>query len=219
MKDLAVILVSGGIDSCVTAAIANRDYELAFLHINYGQKTEKRELKAFNSLVDFYKVKYKLVCDFEHFKKIGGSSLIDSKMQASHRTTTYVPFRNANFLAVAVSWAEVIGAPKIFIGAVEEDAPEYPDCRKEFYERFNEIIETGTNTTTHIEVITPVISMQKYEIVKLGLKLNAPLNLTWSCYENNSQACGKCDSCIRRFKAFKLAGIRDPIISKNETTE
>ena len=229
MKELAVVLVSGGVDSCVTAGIANKTYDassanyLAFLHINYGQRTEKKELDSFNKIADFYKVKHKLVCDFKWLSKIGGSSLTDSKIEIpigqTHRSaptnatapTTYVPFRNANLLGAGVSWAEVIGANKIFIGVVAQDAPGYPDTHPEFIHAFNELIELGTKPDTHIEVLAPLIGMQKYEVVRLGAELNIPFHLTWSCYKNDALACGECESCKRRQNAFKLAGINDSI--------
>jgi 7-cyano-7-deazaguanine synthase len=185
MKEVAVVLVSGGMDSCVTAAIANSlGYELAFLHLNYGQRTEKRELKAFNDIADFYNVKKRLVISVEHLKLIGGSSLTDENIPVEKadlkRTgipTSYVPFRNANMLSIAVSWAEVIGATKIFIGAVEEDSSGYPDCRKEFYNAFNEVIRLGTKAGVEgrpIRIVTPIIDMKKWEIVKKGIELGAP---------------------------------------------
>lgn len=217
-KKLAVVLASGGMDSCVTTAIANQEYELAMLHLNYGQRTEKRELKAFNDIADFYKAKYKLVLDTDFFRKIGGSSLTDEKIEVSLANldskeipTSYVPFRNANILSMAVAWAEVIGAEKIFFGAVEEDSSGYPDCRKIFYDKFNELIKVGTKPTTNLQIITPIISMKKYEIVKKGIELNAPLHLTWSCYKDEEIACGVCDSCALRLRGFQMAGIEDPI--------
>jgi 7-cyano-7-deazaguanine synthase len=222
MKEVAVVLVSGGMDSCVTAAIANSlGYELAFLHLNYGQKTEKRELKAFNDIADFYNVKKRLVISVEHLKLIGGSSLTDENIPVEKadlkRTgipTSYVPFRNANMLSIAVSWAEVIGATKIFIGAVEEDSSGYPDCRKEFYNAFNEVIRLGTKAGVEgrpIRIVTPIIDMKKWEIVKKGIELGAPLHLTWSCYQREDIACGVCDSCALRLRGFQLAGVDDPI--------
>jgi 7-cyano-7-deazaguanine synthase len=222
MKEVAVVLVSGGMDSCVTAAIANSlGYELAFLHLNYGQRTEKRELKAFNDIADFYNVKKRLVISVEHLKLIGGSSLTDENIPVEKadlkRTgipTSYVPFRNANMLSIAVSWAEVIGATKIFIGAVEEDSSGYPDCRKEFYNAFNEVIRLGTKAGVEgrpIRIVTPIIDMKKWEIVKKGIELGAPLHLTWSCYLREDIACGVCDSCALRLRGFQLAGVDDPI--------
>ncbi|MBI4721832.1 MAG: 7-cyano-7-deazaguanine synthase QueC [Candidatus Stahlbacteria bacterium] len=233
MKELAVILVSGGIDSCVAAAIANLKYELAFLHTNYGQLTQSKELDSFNKIADFYKVNKKLICDFNWLKEIGGSSLTDPRQGGdsplsttpqkqnigtikSQIPSTYVPFRNANLLGAAVSWAEVIGATKIFIGAVAQDAPQYPDTRPEFYKIFNELIRVGTKPDTKIKVIAPVIYMQKSEVIKLGAKLNAPLHLTWSCYKSSDLevkplACGECASCKRRLDAYEIAGLKDPI--------
>ncbi|MCK4307976.1 7-cyano-7-deazaguanine synthase QueC [candidate division WOR-3 bacterium] len=221
MKELAVVLVSGGVDSCVTAGIANKDYELVFLHINYGQRTEQKELDSFNKIADFYRVKQRLVCDFKWLHEIGGSSLTDLGMEVpveqTHGSapTTYVPFRNANLLGAGVSWAEVIGAKKIFIGVVAQDAPGYPDTSPEFIQTFNELIKLGTKPDTHIEVFAPIIDMQKYEVVKLGAKLNVPFRLTWSCYKNNERACGECESCKRRQNAFELAEINDLVPYEN----
>ena len=218
MKELAIALVSGGMDSCVSAGIAEKQYEHALLHVNYGQKTEARELQAFNDIADYYNVKKRLVVSIEHLKFIGGSSLTDDNIPVSlanldnkNIPTSYVPFRNTHLLAIAVSWAEVIGAGKVFIGAVEEDSSGYPDCRKEYYQAFNKLVEVGTKPETHIEVMTPLIDMKKDEIVKKGVELNAPLHLTWSCYKNNDVACGVCDSCALRIKGFKNAGVKDPI--------
>ena len=224
-KDLAIILVSGGMDSCVTAAIANEQYRLAFLHVNYGQRTEARELRAFNEIADFYKSEKRLIVSIEHLKVIGGSALTDTNIAvpevgSTHSAirnpqsaipTTYVPFRNAHLLSIAVSWAEVIGATKIFIGAVEEDSSGYPDCRESFYQAFNKVIEMGTKPETRIEIITPLIHLKKKEIVTQGMQLNAPLQLTWSCYQSSEKACGRCESCALRLKGFKEAGVKDPI--------
>lgn len=225
-KELAIILVSGGMDSCVTAAIANEKYTLAFLHVNYGQRTEARELRAFNEIADFYKAMKRLTISIEHLKVIGGSSLTDtnvpvpetdilrtqnSELRTSSIPSTYVPFRNAHFLSIAVSWAEVIGATKIFIGAVEEDSSGYPDCREVFYQAFNKAIEMGTKPETRVEIVTPLIHMKKSEIVKKGVELSAPLSLTWSCYQNSEKACGRCESCTLRLKGFRKAGVKDPI--------
>jgi 7-cyano-7-deazaguanine synthase len=220
--EIAVVLVSGGMDSCVTAAIANSfGYELAFLHLNYGQKTEKRELKAFNDIADYYGVKRRLVISVEHLKQIGGSSLTDDSIPVEKADlnrrgipASYVPFRNANILSIAVSWAEVLGARKIFVGAVEEDSSGYPDCRKEFYRAFNEVIRLGTKAGVEgrpIEIVTPIIEMKKFEIVKRGMELNAPFHLTWSCYQREDIACGICDSCAFRLRGFQMAGVEDPI--------
>jgi 7-cyano-7-deazaguanine synthase len=223
--ELAIVLVSGGMDSCVTAAIAEQTCRLAFLHVNYGQRTEGRELHAFNELADHYNAEKRLVVSIEHLKVIGGSSLTDEKIaipltgpempQTALRTpsipSTYVPFRNAHLLAIAVSWAEVIGAKKIFIGAVEEDSSGYPDCREVFYQAFNRVIETGTRPETRTGIVTPLIHMKKSEIVRKGLALGAPFELTWSCYQNSEKACGRCESCALRLKGFRDAGVEDPI--------
>lgn len=215
-----VVLVSGGLDSCVTAAVAReKGYSLSFLHINYGQLTEKRELKAFNDIADYYNVTERLVVDVLYFKQIKGSSLLDRNIEVERGSferktipSTYVPFRNANLLSIATSWAEVIKAEKIFIGAVEEDSSGYPDCRKEFYEAFNNLLKVGINPENNIEVVTPLISLKKRDIVALGKELKAPLNLTWSCYKNDEKACGECDSCFLRLRGFKEAGVDDEIV-------
>ncbi len=217
--ELAVCLVSGGMDSCVTAALAHRDVSrLAFLHISYGQRTEARERQAFEALAEHYGVKQRLVVSLSHLVQIGGSSLTDSgiaiteaNLQAQSIPTSYVPFRNAHLLSVATSWAEVIGGRYIYIGAVAEDSSGYPDCRPEFYKAFQEAINLGTKPSTDIEIRTPVIAMKKSEIVCLGQELNAPLDLTWSCYARSDRACGECDSCALRLCAFRNAGVTDPI--------
>jgi len=219
MKEkLAVVAVSGGMDSCVTAAIANQTYKLALIHINYGQRTENRELKAFHDIADFYKADKRLVIDFEHFTKIGGSSLTDklievAKADLSNKEipSSYVPFRNANILSACVSWAEVIGAEAVFIGAVYEDASGYPDCRPDFFEAFEKMVELGTKPETKIKIATPIIHFSKADIVKKGIELKAPLNLTWSCYQNEDEACGVCDSCAFRLRGFQQAGVEDQI--------
>ncbi|HDD35823.1 MAG TPA: 7-cyano-7-deazaguanine synthase QueC [Candidatus Desulfofervidus auxilii] len=218
----AIVLVSGGIDSCVTAAIAAQRYELAFLHVNYGQRTEKRELKAFEDIANHYKVKHRLIVSLSFLKKIGGSSLTDesipipeNKLEEEEKRkevpSTYVPFRNTHLIAIAVSWAEVIKAEKIFVGAMEENSSGYPDCREEYFRAYNKLIELGTRPETHIEIVTPIIHMKKAEVVKRGVELNAPLHLTWSCYQNEVIACGKCSSCLLRLRAFAEAGVKDPI--------
>ncbi len=220
---VAIILVSGGLDSCVTAAIAERENdELAFLHISYGQRTEARERRAFNDIADHYGVEKRLDVSIDHLAKIGGSSLTDESIVVSEADlaskeipTSYVPFRNANMLSIAVSWAEVIGAGAIYIGAVAEDSSGYPDCRPEFYEAFQKVIDTGTKPDTHIKLRSPIIHLTKAEIVKKGVELGAPLHLTWSCYRSESLACGTCDSCALRLRGFAQAGMEDPITYLN----
>ena len=215
---LAVVLASGGMDSCLTIALVVQEYDLALLHLNYGQRTERRELQAFHSIADYYNVTRRLVISIEHLAKIGGSSLTDSAIEVSNANlstteipSSYVPFRNANMLSVAVSWAEVLGASAIFVGAVEEDSSGYPDCRREFYDAFEKAIEAGTKPTTHIRIHTPVIEHSKTEIVLRAMALGAPLHLTWSCYRNDEIACGVCDSCALRLRGFQRAGVEDPI--------
>ena len=218
MKELAIVLVSGGVDSCVAAAIANLNHELAFLHLNYRQRTEERELRAFHDIADFYKVKTRLITDIDYLRQIGGSSLTDEKIEintsrprGSSIPLSYVPFRNTHLLSIAVSWGEVMGASKIFIGASQPDSPGYPDCQPEYYQAFNRLIEVGTRPETTMEVVTPLIHMPKKEIVLKGVELEAPLHLTWSCYQRNDIACGVCHSCLQRRKAFQEADVPDPI--------
>lgn len=221
-KPKAVVLLSGGMDSCVTASIARETHDLALVHASYGQRTERRERQAFDEIADFYAVHERLVVQLDHFAQIGGSALTDARIAVPERQTgapiggngipsTYVPFRNAHFLAVAVSWAEVIGATAVFIGAVAEDSSGYPDCRPEYYRIFQQLVREGTRPETHIEIVTPVIGMRKWEIVKRGMELGAPLDRTWSCYQFEDAACGACDSCRLRLSAFAEAGIGDPI--------
>ena len=217
-KKTAVVLVSGGMDSALTAAYAIQKFEPAFLHINYGQRTEKRELKAFNDIANYYAVKKRIVADVSFLKNIGGSSLTDWDIDVSKPDldsqeipTSYVPFRNANILSIAVSWAEIIQAESIFIGAVEEDSSGYPDCRKVFFEAFEKMVSIGTKPETKIKIERPLINLSKKDIVLQSIKLRSPLHLTWSCYKDNEVACGECDSCAFRLRGFKLAGIEDPI--------
>jgi 7-cyano-7-deazaguanine synthase len=204
-------------DSCVCAALATRDYDVAALHVSYGQRTEQRERESFLAICDRLNIRNRLVVRNEALRAIGGSALTDENIAVPAAPVsghdipvTYVPFRNAHFLSVAVSWAEVIGAEKIYIGAVEPDSSGYPDCRPAYYEAFNRVIKAGTKEG-NIEIVTPLIAMRKAEIVHLGLELNAPLDLTWSCYSHEDRACGVCDSCVLRLRAFAAAGVQDPI--------
>ena len=228
MTDLrkAVVLLSGGMDSCVCAAIAcdrHGPENVALLHAMYGQRTEKRERQAFDAIADFYQIQNRLVVKLDHFRAIGGSALTDKRIEVPENElgapgpggsaipVTYVPFRNAHFLSVGVSWAEAIGAGAIYIGAVAEDSSGYPDCRPEYYGVFQQLIRVGTKPETQIEMVTPVIAMKKSEIIQRGRELGAPLQLTWSCYQGETAACGKCDSCLLRLRAFAEAGMTDPI--------
>lgn len=216
---IAVVLTSGGMDSCVTTAIAaSENEEIALLHVSYGQRTEQRELKAFNDIADFYGASRRLTTSIAHLAQIGGSSLTDRKIEVSQADleskeipTSYVPFRNAHLLAIATSWAEVIGVERIYIGAVAEDSSGYPDCRPEFYEAFERTIAVGTKPETIIKLVTPVIGLKKSQIVRRGIELGAPLHLSWSCYKREDVACGECDSCALRLRGFREAGIDDPI--------
>ncbi|MGB6962878.1 MAG: 7-cyano-7-deazaguanine synthase QueC, partial [Candidatus Acidiferrum sp.] len=206
-----------GMDSCVCAALAVRDHDAAAVHISYGQRTEERERQSFLAICQRLKIRDKLMVRNEALRAIGGSALTDDSIAVPEAEeigqgvpVTYVPFRNAHFLAVAVSWAEVLGAEKVYIGAVEPDSSGYPDCRPAYYKAFNEVAKTGTKDG-RIEIVTPLIAMRKTDIVRLGLELGAPLDLTWSCYSRDDLACGVCDSCALRRHAFAGAGIEDPI--------
>ena len=226
----AVVLLSGGMDSCVCAAIARERHgaeNVALLHAMYGQRTETRERQAFEDIAEYLGVRERLVVKLEHFRAIGGSALTDGRIRVpenelgmpghdSQIPVTYVPFRNAHFLSVGVSWAEAIGAGELYIGAVAEDSSGYPDCRPEYYRVFQELIRVGTRPETHLEMITPVIAMKKSEIIRRGRELRAPLHLTWSCYQGEELACGKCDSCLLRLRAFAEAGVSDPIPYQKE---
>ena len=216
-RQRAVVLLSGGMDSCVCAAIAARDFDTAALHISYGQRTEERERKSFLDICDRLGIRDRLLVRNEALRAIGGSALTDTNIAVPHSheighdiPVTYVPFRNAHFLSVAVSWAEMLGAEKIYIGAVEQDSSGYPDCRPAYYEAFNQVIRAGTKEGK-IDIATPLIALRKHEIVRLGLELGAPLDLTWSCYSREDRACGVCDSCVLRLRAFEQAGSIDPI--------
>ena len=215
----AVLLVSGGMDSLVATALAQHEgFELAAMHVNYGQRTWQKELECFRQICDHYGIGKRLEIDAGFLGAIGGSSLTDAAipvgpadLAGTDIPTSYVPFRNANFLSMAVSWSEVIGANCIYIGAVEEDSSGYPDCRQVFYDAFNRVIEHGTRPETRIEIVTPLIDMSKAEIVAKGMELDAPFNYSWSCYKSEGKACGVCDSCARRLRAFEKIGIADPV--------
>jgi 7-cyano-7-deazaguanine synthase len=214
----AVVLVSGGMDSCVCAALAKRDHEAAALHVSYGQRTEARERQAFEAICDRLAIGERLAIRDDSLGRIGGSALTDENIAVPEAEAqiggripvTYVPFRNAHLLAAAVSWAEVLGAKQVYIGAVEPDGSGYPDCRPEFYRAYNEVVRTGTKAAD-IRIVTPLIALRKAEIVRLGVELGAPFDLTWSCYSREDAACGVCESCVLRRRAFATAGACDPI--------
>lgn len=215
----AIVLISGGMDSAVCAGIANKqESDLFGLHINYGQRTERKELECFHNICDHYNFVDTLTVDISYLAEVGGSSLTDKKidvakgdLESKEIPSSYVPFRNANILAIATSWAEVINAESIYIGAMEEDSSGYPDCRKSFFDSFNETIDLGTKPETKIKIKTPIIDKTKSEIIELGTDINVPFHLTWSCYKSEDLACGECDSCLLRLRGWKLAGKKDPI--------
>ncbi len=221
MAELAVISLSGGLDSCVAAAMARAEgFDLALLHADYGQLTERRERQAFEAIADHYWVPSprRLIISFENLRKIGGSALTDPTIPLPegdlHREgvpVSYVPFRNAHLLATAVSWAEVLQAGHIFVGFVEEDGSGYPDCRESFLRAFEETANLGTKPETRLKLHAPLIHLSKAQIVAKGLELGAPLNLSWSCYQGEQEACGCCDSCLLRLRGFQQAGRPDPI--------
>lgn len=223
-KPLAVVLISGGMDSVVALGMTLKaGFELAGLHLNYGQKTEGREERAFLEICDFYGIQKRLLAALPYFRQIGGSSLTDEEIPVSTAgtdpsalPTSYVPFRNAHGLSIAASWGEVLGASRLVIGAVEEDSSGYPDCREVFYRAFERAIDLGTRPETKIEIVTPVIHFSKAEIVRKGSELGAPFHLTWSCYQAEEAACGMCDSCRLRLKGFAQAGMEDPIPYKKK---
>ena len=217
-RPLAVVCVSGGMDSAVSAAIASLEHRLAFLHANYGQRTEAKELACFHALADHFQAEDRLVVDFSDLRQIGGSSLTDPRLPVREGEpvtgvvpTSYVPFRNAHLLAAAASWGEVLGARAIFVGAVWEDSSGYPDCRPEFYRAFEEAIRLGTRPETSLRIEVPLIALSKAEIVRRGLALGVPFERTWSCYQAEAKACGACESCRLRRRGFEEAGARDPI--------
>ena len=217
-RELAVALVSGGMDSAVVAALVCRDHEPAFLHLDYGQRTEERERRAFEAVADHYGVRRRLVTRIELLRAVGGSSLTDpslpvpvAKQAGASVPNTYVPFRNTHLLCAAVSWGEVLGASRIYYGAVEEDSSGYPDCRERYVAAFNELVRQGTRPESHLRVLAPLIHLSKAGIVREGMRLQAPFHLTWSCYAESEVACGECESCLLRLKGFREAGLEDPI--------
>jgi 7-cyano-7-deazaguanine synthase len=215
-----IVLLSGGMDSLVCAGLAAKEYQDIYaLHMNYGQKTSERERISFEKIATHYAIpqEKRKIIDMTFLKQLGGSSLTDESISVKNYQgdskdipDSYVPFRNSIILSLAISWAEVAGASKLYIGANYEDSPGYPDCRPNYYEAFNHLIKVGTKDG-NIKILTPVINLKKKDIVMLGKKLNVPFELSWSCYTSSDKACGQCDSCALRLRGFKEAGIDDPI--------
>lgn len=215
----SVVLLSGGMDSTLTATIARREsVDVAAMHFNYRHRTEQRELKAFNDVADFLDIKERMIVDVDVLRKIGGSSLTDLSIPVAAADLTnvevpssYVPFRNGVFLSIAAGWAEVLNASQLYIGAVEEDSSGYPDCRSIFFNAFEQAVNIGTKPETNIKIVTPLIHLSKEEIVRKSIELGAPLELSWSCYQSEDVACGECDSCALRLRGFARAGATDPL--------
>ncbi len=228
----AVVCLSGGLDSCVTLAEAlTRHEEVAALHFGYGQRTEARERRAFEEICDHYGIERRLRAAQPALGAIGDSALTDPGIAVPtggdtaagapagrEVPVTYVPFRNAQILALACAWAETLGAGAVYLGAVEEDSSGYPDCREDFFRAFQKAVEEGTRPQTRIEIVTPLLHLGKGEIVRRGQALQAPLHLSWSCYTQSEEACGECESCRLRLKGFAEAGATDPITYRSGWT-
>lgn len=217
-RPLAVVLLSGGMDSCVAAALTRATHDLALLHLSYGQRTEERERRAFRDLARHWGVTRTLESRLDHLRAVGGSALtgagrdaVNARRPGSDIPDTYVPFRNTHLLALAASWGEVLGARRLVIGAVEEDGSGYPDCREEYFEAFGRVLRLGTRPETRLEVSTPLLHLSKADIVRAGAQARAPFHLTWSCYTGIDVACGRCESCRLRLKGFAEAGVTDPL--------
>ncbi len=217
-KKRCVCIISGGMDSTLASyMMKNKGYEIIGVHFNYAQRTEQRELKAFNDICDALGVACRYVLDTEFFSKLGASALTDTSIEVPISgveegiPVTYVPFRNGIFLSMAVAIAEKEGAEAIAIGVVEEDSSGYPDCRESFIEAFEKAANLGTKPRTDISIQMPLVHLKKSEIVQKAMELDVPLELTWSCYKNEDVACGVCDSCRLRLNGFKQAGIKDPL--------
>ena len=214
----AVCIMSGGMDSTLSAYMMKNDgYEIIGVHFNYDQRTENKELKCFEAICKSLDVKEKYVLDLDFFKQLGASALTDKNIEVPISgveegvPVTYVPFRNGIFLSMASAIAEKEGAEVISIGVVEEDSSGYPDCRESYIKSMENAINLGTKDETNIEIKMALVHLKKSQIVEESLKLNVPLELTWSCYKNSDEACGVCDSCRLRLNGFKIAGVKDPI--------
>lgn len=217
----AVVAMSGGMDSCVTAALALAEgYDVHALHISYGQRTEQRELQAFHAVCDALGIGSRQVVSISHLRAFGGSALTDPGIAVpegedpdrSGIPVSYVPQRNGNILFIAAAWAEVLGADSLWTGMVEDDSSGYPDCRRRFCDALERAIAEGNHDDSpDPTIVTPLIHLSKTEIVRRGVEVDAPLHLTWSCYQSEDEACGVCDSCQLRLRGFREAGVVDPI--------
>jgi len=214
----AVCIMSGGMDSTLAAyMMKNEGYEIIAVHFNYDQRTQNKELWCFEQIAKNLNVKEQYTLDLDFFKQLGASALTDKSIEVPTGgveegvPVTYVPFRNGIFLSMAAAIAEKEGAEVIAIGVVEEDSSGYPDCREAYINAMQKAINLGTKDETHIEIKMPLVHLKKSQIVAEAIKLNVPLELTWSCYKNEERACGVCDSCRLRLNGFKAAGVKDPI--------
>jgi len=215
----AVCIMSGGMDSTLSAYMMKKEgYEIIAVHFNYDQRTQTKELKCFENISKALNVKEKYILDLDFFKQLGASALTDKNIEVPTNgveegvPVTYVPFRNGIFLSMAAAIAEKERAQVISIGVVEEDSSGYPDCREDYIHAMQQAINLGTKDETDIKITMPLVHLKKSQIVVEALKLNVPLELTWSCYKNEDQACGVCDSCRLRLNGFKIAGVKDPIV-------
>ena len=214
----AICILSGGMDSSLASYMAKNDgYEIIAVHFNYGQRTQDRELKAFRDICDDLEILEKYEIDIPFFTQIGASALTDKTIDVptggveAGVPITYVPFRNGIFLSITAAIAEKEGATAMYIGVVQEDSSGYPDCTDEFIADMKKAINQGTKKDTHIDILTPLVHLSKAQIVQEAMKLNVPLEHTWSCYKEEDEACGICDSCRLRLNGFKLANQIDPI--------
>jgi 7-cyano-7-deazaguanine synthase len=221
-------------DSSTLAYVAkDMGYDILALHTSYGQLTEAKELACAQKIAASLDALEFMHIPLTHLKVFGGSSLTDTNLKvhshgedggegkaaesakssanAGELPNTYVPFRNSNLLAIATSYAETRNADAIFIGVQSSDYAGYPDCRPEYIEAFQRVIDLGTSDSVHIKLMTPFVRMNKKQILEKGLRLGVPYEHTWSCYRNNENACGTCDSCYYRLKAFNEIGVEDPI--------
>ena len=214
----AICILSGGMDSTLSSYIAKKDgFEIIAVHFNYGQRTQNRELKAFRDICDDLGILEKYEIDIPFFTQIGASALTDKNIDVPTEGVkpgvpiTYVPFRNGIFLSITAAIAEKEGATAMYIGVVQEDSSGYPDCTDSFISDMTKAINQGTKEETKIEILTPLVHLSKAQIVQEAVKLSVPLEHTWSCYKEEAEACGVCDSCRLRLNGFKLAGVTDPI--------